>query len=261
MKKIVVFYLFGFKMIIANAQSVTIDPRANNTPIVDIKSTTEGMVMPKMTLAQRNLMAGLTAGTQVYCTNCTPYGPYSYDGGSWVAMFQTTTVSPITYTVGQAAQGGIVFWIDPSSGGQHGLVAATADVYRTDYSNGGYLLQWMNLTSGWNCLGALAKGMYGGEANTHLILSKTNFPDYTAAGRAYGLTVGIYGDWYLPSIDELELLYNLRTIIGGFSNVDYWSSTESFSYSDDANYLNFSSGAKSIKNKGLTARVRAVRRF
>ena len=31
--------------------------------------------------------------------------------------------------------------------------------------------------------------------------------------------------WRLPSIDELEILYNKRATIGGFSNREYWSST------------------------------------
>lgn len=32
-------------------QSVTIDPKANITPILDTKSTNEGIVLPKMTVA------------------------------------------------------------------------------------------------------------------------------------------------------------------------------------------------------------------
>ena len=32
--------------------------------------------------------------------------------------------------------------------------------------------------------------------------------------------------WYLPSTDELNKLYNQRNVIGGFSDGDYWSSTE-----------------------------------
>ena len=36
-----------------------------------------------------------------------------------------------------------------------------------------------------------------------------------------------YGDWYLPSISELDLLYAQKSVVGGFSGTYYWSSTES----------------------------------
>jgi hypothetical protein len=35
-----------------------------------------------------------------------------------------------------------------------------------------------------------------------------------------------YKDWFLPSIDELHKLHQNKTVIGGFANVTYWSSSE-----------------------------------
>ncbi|MBI9097617.1 MAG: hypothetical protein JEY91_04020 [Spirochaetaceae bacterium] len=37
---------------------------------------------------------------------------------------------------------------------------------------------------------------------------------------------GVYYDWYLPSRDELFKLYLSKDKIGGFSSLDYWSSSE-----------------------------------
>ena len=44
----------------------------------------------------------------------------------------------------------------------------------------------------------------------------------------YSVTVNgvIYGDWYLPSKYELNLLYLQKNLVGGFSNYGYWTSTE-----------------------------------
>ncbi len=240
-----------FWSLVSFAQSVTIDPKANTTPIFEIKSTTEGMVMPKMTVAQRNAITGLTAGTQVYCTNCSPYGPYSYDGGSWVAMFQTTTVSPITYTVGQAAQGGIVFWIDPASGGQHGLVAATSDVSS--------LYGWGLSTTGFVCVPS--KGMYAGYENTTFISQAFKEYLWVGARNCKAYNGGGYGDWYLPSIDELAALYTTRNLIGGFVNANYWSSTENANASCCAFKIDFSTGNIIDSYKESYYRIRPIRRF
>ncbi|WP_428660737.1 hypothetical protein [Runella sp.] len=249
---------------IALAQSVLIDPKANTLPIVDIKSTNGngGVAMPRMTVAQRNVIA-LQVGLQVYCTDCTPAGPYSYDGGSWVAMFQTQTVSPITYTVGQAAQGGMVFWVDPASGGQHGLV-----VDKYDIMNGG-CWDWPNSYSSFTpYCGAHAFGYYGGEFNTARMLDKQDEGYFYApaqACRAFGggensITKFSYGDWYVPSVGELNLLYTLRNTIGNFdTGKKYWSSTESsptLSY-----YVNFANGISNTLDKATYCAARCIRRF
>ncbi len=253
MKKAIQIFLISHFGIVANAQSVTIDPKANTTPVFEIKSTTEGMVMPKMTVAQRNIMAGITAGTQVYCTDCTPYGPYNYDGGSWVAMFQTQTVSPITYTVGQAAQGGIVFWIDPASGGQHGLVASAES---------------SNAPEPWSIDGlvrAEAVGFYGGQYNTEVILksyvsqSGRSAASWCRAFWPYYNNSIKYGDWYLPSLFELQEIYKNRAVIPNLAPVKYWSSTEN--WITFAECINFADGVNSAENKSVPLRYIPVRRF
>jgi hypothetical protein len=73
-------------------------------------------------------------------------------------------------------------------------------------------------------------GIGTGKKNTESIIDKLeqyNFPR-TAAVVCWTMESNGYRDWYLPSIGELELLYQnlFRARIGGFnaSNV-YWSST------------------------------------
>ncbi|MCB0669675.1 MAG: DUF1566 domain-containing protein [Saprospiraceae bacterium] len=76
------------------------------------------------------------------------------------------------------------------------------------------------------------------------------------------LQKGSYGDWYLPSKEELNLMYtNLHLNgLGGFTNALYWSSTEQ--NSTNAWGQTFSSGgqASGVKNAN-TVRVRAIRAF
>lgn len=72
-----------------------------------------------------------------------------------------------------------------------------------------------------------------------------------------------YDDWYLPSKDELELMYS--TIgqgggnIGGFADYFYWSSSE---YSNDnAWYVGFNNGGTVSNYKFIAGRVRVIRAF
>ena len=74
-----------------------------------------------------------------------------------------------------------------------------------------------------------------------------------------------YDDWYLPSIDELELMYNTignggpEGNIGGFGNNWYWSSWE---YDNNEAWLVlFSSGHPDYYYKYLTRSIRVIRAF
>jgi len=72
-------------------------------------------------------------------------------------------------------------------------------------------------------------------------------------------TVGQYDDWYLPSKDELNQLYQQQTAIGGFEGDYYWSSTE---YNNgNAWFQFFTNGSQSGYGKSNPCYVRAVRVF
>jgi hypothetical protein len=75
------------------------------------------------------------------------------------------------------------------------------------------------------------------------------------------VTVGgvTYGDWYLPSKYELNLLYIERARVGNFSTSYYWSSTETDNYR--AWFQIFSSGNQTNYLKYNTYYVRAIRAF
>ena len=52
---------------------------------LEIKSTNKGILIPRVTLSQRNLIASPATGLQVYQTDGTP-GFYYYDGTKWVTL-------------------------------------------------------------------------------------------------------------------------------------------------------------------------------
>jgi hypothetical protein len=63
----------------------------------------------------------------------------------------------------------------------------------------------------------------------------------------------------LPSKAELNLLYAQKTVVGGFANNTYWSSSEYNSFY--AWFQNFGIGTLYNYNKYDTLPVRAVRAF
>jgi hypothetical protein len=113
---------------------------------------------------------------------------------------------------------------------------------------------------------AYADGVGAGKANTAIIIANQGLGDEaTYAARIcneYSVTVGgvTYGDWYLPSEFELNLLYLQKTVVGGFANSSYWSSTEVNNYA--AWFQSFANGSQyGYGSKYYTFYVRAVRAF
>jgi hypothetical protein len=99
-----------------------------------------------------------------------------------------------------------------------------------------------------------------GEQNTIDIEAGCTTPG-TAADICANLSLGGYSDWFLPSKDELDLMYeNLKVFgVGGFAVTFYWSSSEDSAFSAWAQY--FGNGNQYYNGKSNTFRVRAVRAF
>ena len=153
-----------------------------------------------------------------------------------------------TYALGETGPGGgIVFYLTPGTNGTQGLEAASVD-----QSSG---IQW-------GCdnteVGGTSQDIGTGLANTKAIIKACGVG--TAAGWAasYISPTDVSG-WYLPSLNELNQLYEQRSVVGGFANFNYWSSTEydsSIAWSQ-----NFVIGYQLYSSKIYSLPVRAVRAF
>jgi hypothetical protein len=155
--------------------------------------------------------------------------------------------------IGESYGGGIVF--DVYDGGQHGLIAATADQSTGIRWDGG---SYTNTR-------ARGDGVGAGLKNTAIIIANQGPVDGSSFAATvcneYSVTVGgvSYGDWYLPSKHELNLLYLQKTVVGGFAGNVYWSSTETGHTSAWGQI--FSTGSPQDGGKSNTDYVRAVRAF
>jgi hypothetical protein len=167
------------------------------------------------------------------------------------------------YQIGdRGPAGGFVFYV--TDGGLHGLEAAPVD-----QSEG----------TGWGCYednvtGAVDTDIGTGAQNTEAIVSFECDDGSPAALAATGYELSGYDDWFLPSKDELNLMWtNLADSddnssnsgpadpnnVGGFANDYYWSSSQN--NSNDAWLQVFVNGVQLDYDKNYTSRVRAVRAF
>jgi TonB-dependent SusC/RagA subfamily outer membrane receptor len=150
------------------------------------------------------------------------------------------------YVIGEYLNGGYIFYVDET--GEHGLVCAPSD---------------QSLNALWSHsapAGAAGRVIGTGYQNTTDIV--TGCPEEGIAARlCYDLEMDGYSDWFLPSIDELLLMFtNLRSKgSGGFKDCFYWSSTQD---SYGVWVVSFYYGSKSNHNRNEnTIRTRAVRAF
>jgi hypothetical protein len=192
------------------------------------------------------------SGTGIFTSSMTGLAPNTL---YYVKAYATNSVgttygdqvsfSTIAFAVGQAYGGGIIFYLDGT--GQHGLISATSD---------------QSTGAQWGCVGTFIGGTYTdigtGQANTTLIVNGCSEAGI-AARICNDLSLGGYDDWFLPSKDELNLMYAQQTAIGGFVIGIYWSSSEYIA--DLAWYQVFANGEQYVIGKTSTNYVRAVRAF
>jgi len=170
-----------------------------------------------------------------------------------------------TYSVGDFAQGGVVFWVDET--GQHGLVCAKEDQIIG--------VRWYAGTDG--STQAKDDGIFAGKSNTSIIIAALvaiGDDGNTYAARICNelqITEGgkTYSDWYLPSKEELNIMHQNRETINSTAYANgghpiwafyYWSSTENDVNSAWGQYFD-GSGLQEGHVKNATLNVRAVRAF
>lgn len=134
-------------------------------------------------------------------------------------VLESQAQTQTTHNIGDKFGGGIVF--DVIDNGKHGLISETQDQSTA-------------------CLWLKASVIIKDSSN------------HSSAGK-------VFADWRLPTKDELQKLYNQKSIIGGFANEFYWSSSEFQNYY--AWCQDFTGGGQGSPFKVVSLHVRAIRTF
>lgn len=187
--------------------------------------------------------------TQYVCNGAVgPQGPAGTGGGGF------------THYIGEEFGGGVIFhlWKD-NLGVEHGLIVAL--------NNQSTSQTWSNITA--TQIGATAQSSWNGLTNSNAIVAQNGHTS-SAAKLCVDLVSGGQSDWYLPSVDEISLLWHNRfnvnktlSTIGGASIIPFfdvfWTSSEYLAL--NAWYFNFGNGYAINIVKSTALYVRAIRAF
>ena len=203
-----------------------------------------------------------SGGSSGYAASPQSVNTLQGEGGSSATPASTDYINENeVYTIGQLAQGGVIFYLDSTK--KHGLVCSLKNISTS--------LTWAPSYD--NC-GANQDGIGAGAYNTQQIIA-TGGGSYTSSNCAAvacdALRDGGYSDWYLPSLDELNQLYLQKTTVnsactraGGdmLLGAVYWSSLEGSEDPADFAWVEaFSNGYQDYDYKDDVPAVRAVRAF
>lgn len=150
------------------------------------------------------------------------------------------------HELGELWGGGIVIYLSDTSK-THGFVVSNFDI--------GNQVQW-----GCSILYPNNKtDINYGKLNTYNIITYCNTPGI-AAKLCYDYKVDKFDDWFLPSLDELNLLYLNKKYVTNWSDAyKYWSSSQLNSYS--IYVKDWSDGKQYIITPTSKINVRAIRSF
>jgi DUF1680 family protein len=230
------------------AMDLLIDPASPLTPEIDADLL--GGVTAIRTTAKR--MSDPSAPSQPI--RLVPYSAWANRGAGEMSVWLSTRA----YEVGDTGPaGGLIFYVNPNhaADGWRFLEAAPVD---------------QSAGATWGCFRTLIDGARGvatgtGRQNTRDILAACGDRG-TAADLCASYTLNGIGGWFLPSRDELALMYRHLKAAGtgdwqtdGMAdNCEYWTSTQQTA--DMADHVDFADNVRlHYDDKDFPRRVRAIR--
>ncbi|HOZ52839.1 MAG TPA: hypothetical protein PLU17_13330 [Chitinophagaceae bacterium] len=212
---------------------VEVDPTGGNT--FQLMGTTQFLSVPYALNAKESEKA-ITADTSRYALN-----------GSYI------------HHIGEYFEGGIIFHLYKENNIEHGLIVSLNDI------QGG--VPWSNVNN--VLIGSSAQSSWDGESNTNAIVNQAGHTN-SAALSCKNYQTGIYDDWYLPSVDEIVMVYNNRFDINkaldAIPNTDQLSTSQQYNTSTEINSTTaflafFNIGSFFGNGKAGGGLIRPVRKF
>jgi hypothetical protein len=163
----------------------------DSSSLLEIKSTAKGILIPRMTQAQRNAITRPATGLLIYQTNATP-GFYYYNGSAWTAVTQKTKgwsltgnsgTNPSTNFIGTTDAQSLLFKVDNTAAGYldyNGYTANTSFGFQSLSVNTG---TW-NTAFGWGASASNTSGSFNTAVGRSALANNNTGNSNTAMGHA-----------------------------------------------------------------------------
>lgn len=210
----------------------------NSSAALEVNSTTKGILFPRVTLAQRDLIASPAKGLVVMCLDCGQTGGelgelQVFNGSRWTNAVGTdasgVSAGVGVPAIGSSFQGGLVAYIlaptDPGYevGKIKGLIVTPADISSA---------AGIRYDAGTAILGINNSGTAIGTGLSNTIASYNAYGSVNRSIPKIAMDYSVvengvtYDDWYIPSRDELLKIHANKALLGSFpSTRGYWSSS------------------------------------
>ncbi len=219
---------------VASAQSIEINPNGgtNASAILDLKSTTKGFLLPRMTNDQMRAIPSPAQGLLVFCTNCGTNANgeyYFYKGTAWVILSSTTVtsftsigaVSDVASSQGATVTTDGVLNLAPANATNPGIVTKTDQTFGgvKTFSNGIVGNVTGNVTGNAATVTSNANltGVVTSTGNATSIANGAISNAMLANGAVANLSGTNTGDQTLPTLSSLGAVAS-NTVITGATN-------------------------------------------
>lgn len=210
----------------------------NSSAALEVNSTTQGILFPRVTLAQRDLIVSPAKGLVVMCLDCGQTGGelgelQVFNGSRWTNAVGTNASEVSTGVgvpaIGSSFQGGLVAYIlaptDPGyeAGKIKGLIVTATDISSA---------AGIRYDAGTAIIGIINVGTAIGTGLANTVASHTTYGNVNRSIPKIAMDYSVvengvtYDDWYIPSRDELLKIHANKALLGSFpSSRGYWSSS------------------------------------
>jgi uncharacterized protein (TIGR02145 family) len=148
MKQITTFIALVLLAVTTYAQVGIGTTSPDNSAVLDITSTTKGLLPPRVTNVQMLAISNPAEGLMVYCTDCATKGLYVFNGNFWQSLENSNIVSvvEVTSTTGKV-------WMDRNLGASRAATSSTdsdayGDMYQWGRNSDGHQSRTSNTAAG-----------------------------------------------------------------------------------------------------------------
>ena len=204
---------------------------ANASALLDVKSTTKGMLIPRMLKSEKNAIAAPATGLLVYQTAPDSIGFHYYDGAAWIWILGSPALNaqawkingnsgtnPPTNFIGTTDNKSLVFKIN---GVNAGVLSATADLNTSfGYYANASLAGSYNTSLGYASSFSNSSGSYNTGLGHHTLFNNSSGSFNTAAGffALRSNQTGNYNAAFGDSALYFNTIGNYNSALGYFAN-------------------------------------------